>query len=143
MNIYKKGIIKYFFVFSILCLLTKKADSQVSSFTLVNASTDQDVQILNDGDILNLAAFPVNNFNIRANSNSVGSIVFVLSLNGTAIKTQTENFAPYSLFGDINGKYNSWVPQEGGYTLTATPFSAANGSGIAGICTDYKFSNSG
>ncbi|RYU72063.1 PKD domain-containing protein, partial [Hymenobacter persicinus] len=75
-------------------------DCATTSFTLVDADapTDQDIQPLINGSILNLATLPTRNLNIRANTNpaTVGSVVFALS--GTQTQNQTESVAPYALF---------------------------------------------
>src|SRR4029077_18194438 len=80
------------------------------SFTLVNADNGQDISTLNNGATINLASSPTQHLNIRANTNpsTVGSVTMVLS--GTQSQTQTENTAPYALFGDNGaGVYNSWT----------------------------------
>jgi hypothetical protein len=105
----------------------------VSSFTLINADSDQDVRELNDGDTINLAALTTLNLNIRANTNpgTIGSVVF--KLNGAEARTHTESISPYALFADNNkGDYYPWTPNNGKYTLTATPYSGAKGSGTKG-----------
>src|SRR5207302_5318635 len=75
----------------------------VSSFTLINADTDQPIQTLNNGATLSLSALPTRNLNVRANTTpaTVGSVVFVLS--GTQTRNQTETTPPYALFGDTSG----------------------------------------
>lgn len=71
---------------------------EVTSLTLVNASTNKDIQTLNDGDTINLynTGFSLN---IRANTNpsTVGSVRFGLDGKNNY---QTENAAPYALAGD-------------------------------------------
>ncbi|TGE17331.1 InlB B-repeat-containing protein [Hymenobacter elongatus] len=111
----------------------------VSSFTLVNADTDQDIQPLPDGFTLDLATLPTRNLNIRATTSpgSVGSVVFALS--GAQVKNQTESVAPYALFSDSNSDYNPWTPPVGNYSLTATPFSGAGGGGITGTPLTISF----
>ena len=111
-----------------------------TSFTLVNADADEDIQSLVNGAILNLATLPTRNLNIRANANpaTTGSVVF--SLSGAASRSQTENMAPYALFSDVNGDYNPWTPPVGNYTLLATPYSGAGGAGTAGAALSISFS---
>ncbi len=103
---------------------------------LVNADNNTDIGILNDGDILNLAALPTNNFSIRAETepNVVGSVAF--NLNGTL---NTENVVPYALGGDVNGNYNGWTPNLTSYTLTVTPYTDGNASGTAGETVIVNF----
>jgi hypothetical protein len=111
----------------------------VSSFTLINADSDQPIQLLNNGATLSLGALPTRNLNVRANTSpaTVGSVVFVLS--GAQSRNQTESGAPYALFGDKGGNYNPWTPALGSYTLKATPFSKASGNGTAGTPLTINF----
>jgi hypothetical protein len=111
---------------------------KVTSFTLVNSATDNDIQTLSNGNILNLATLPGRKLNIRANtSGTVGSVVFNLS--GKQTKKRTEASAPFSLFGDVNGDYKDWTPLTGSYTLKATPYSTTNGTGTAGTALTVNF----
>jgi hypothetical protein len=113
--------------------------TQVTSFTLVNATTDQDIQTIHNGDVINLATMTSRSLNIRANgSPGTGSIVF--NLTGQQTKTQTEGTLPFSLFGDINGDYSNWTPAVGSYTLKATPYSLSGGTGVAGTSLTINFS---
>ena len=115
--------------------------SPAPTFTLVDAdaATNPDIQSLVDGATLNLATLPTRRLNIRANTSpaTVGSVVFALS--GAATKNQTENTSPYALFSDNAGDYNPWTPAVGSYKLTATPYSAANGTGTAGAVGTINF----
>ncbi len=112
----------------------------VSSFTLVNADTNADIQPIASGATLNLATLPTRRLNIRANTSpaTVGSVVFALS--GAASKSQTESTAPYALFSDDNGAYNPWTPPVGSYSLTAAPYAGAGGGGTAGAALTVAFS---
>ncbi|MBH8559912.1 InlB B-repeat-containing protein [Hymenobacter negativus] len=117
------------------------AGQSVVSYVLVDADTDTDIQVILAGATLNLAALSTRNLNIRATTNpaTVGSVVFALS--GTQTRSQTESVAPYALFGDDGaGKFNSWTPAVGNYTLTATPYTAGSGSGTAGTPLSISFS---
>ena len=111
-----------------------------TSFTLVDADTDQDVQALANGAVLNLATLPSRNLNIRANVNTAATASVVFNLNGAQTHTQTENVAPYALFSDVSGNYNPWTPAVGSYTLRATPYAASNGGGTAGQALSVNFS---
>ena len=110
--------------------ITIAAAQSVTSFTLVNADTDQDIGPLNDGDVINLAGLPTPNLNVRADTvpNTVGSVVFGLDANSTF---RTETSPPYALAGDSSGDYHPWTPSLGVHTLTATPFTDSNGGGTA------------
>ena len=112
--------------------------SQGTSFTLVNADTDKDIQTLTSGATINLAALPTKNLNIRYNPGSgTSSVVFTLS--GAQSRRQTESGLPYALFGDRSGNYNACIPALGSYTLKATPYSENSGSGTAGSSLTINF----
>lgn len=101
------------------------------SLTLVNATANEDIQELKEGDELNLANLPRAQFNIRANPlPGAGSVVFELS--GTQTGRYVENILPYALFGDNTGDYTGKDLQPGTYTLTATPYSKNGGRGAKG-----------
>ncbi|MFC6223004.1 PQQ-dependent sugar dehydrogenase [Hymenobacter artigasi] len=116
------------------------AGQSVTSYTLINADTNGDIQPLAAGTTLNLATLPTRNLNVRANTNpgTVGSVVFTLS--GADTQNQTESVVPYALFSDSGGAYNSWTPAVGSYSLTATPYTAASGGGTAGTPLTISFS---
>ncbi len=113
---------------------------QLTSFTLINADTDQPIQTLTNGAILNLTTLPTKNLNIRANTSpaDVGSVILVLT--GTQSVNKTENGAPYTLFGNSGSNYFAWVPAAGSYTLKGTPYSSTNGGGTAGTSLTVNFS---
>jgi len=115
--------------------------SPVTSFTLVSAHTEKDIQTITDGATINLSTIDVPKLNIRANtSGTVGSVKFELS--GTQTKTYIDNNLPFSLNGDdgvSNYYFGNWNPPASGkYTLKATPYSGANATGTAG--TPYTIS---
>ncbi|WP_247237863.1 PKD domain-containing protein [Telluribacter sp. SYSU D00476] len=116
------------------------ADQKVTSFTLINADTEQPIRDLVPNDVINLARLPTRNLNIRANTDPerVGSVRFVLS--GRESRTQVETGFPYSLFGDEGGNYNAWTPAPGDYTLAGTPFPEGGGNGTAGTPLTVNFS---
>lgn len=115
--------------------------SPVVSYTLVNASTEKDILTITNGATISLAKIGTSKLNIRANTaSSVGSVKFELS--GAQSKSFIDSKAPYALHGD-DGKgnyyYGNWNPPAlGTYTLKATPYSAAGGTGTAG--TPYNIS---
>jgi hypothetical protein len=113
---------------------------QVMSFTLIDAVTDLEIMTLSNGEVLNLATLPTRSLNIRANTSPilVGSVKLVLG--GTQSKVVFETGAPYAMFGDTNGNYYAWTPALGNYTLTATPYTGAGGSGTAGTPLTITFS---
>ncbi|TGE25107.1 hypothetical protein E5K00_07880 [Hymenobacter aquaticus] len=107
------------------------APASVTSYTLVNADTDQDIQPLTNGMTLDLATLPTRHLNVRANTNPVTIGSVLLELSGTEQKSQVESLTPYALFSDAGGDYNSWPPSAGSYRLEATAFSGAGGGGAA------------
>ena len=54
-------------------------------------------------------------------------------------KFQTENDAPYSLFGNTGGKYTGQSFANGSYTVIATPFSKDNAGGTKGTALTIHF----
>ena len=101
----------------------------VTSFTLVNAQSNTDIGPLFDGTTIDLSL--TGPISIRANvcnDATVESVKFFS--NGTLIKI--ENIIFYTIAGDNNGNYSPWNVQPGVYTLTATPYSADNGTGTVG-----------
>ena len=76
----------------------------ISQLVLVNADTDQDIQVLNQGDQIDLANIGTSNLNIRAEvtGGQAGSVA--LGLNSSTLShSQIENIAPFALFGDEMG----------------------------------------
>ncbi|MFD2515172.1 heparin lyase I family protein [Pontibacter locisalis] len=118
---------------------TTTTTSKVTSLTLVNADTDQDIMELKQGATLNLASLPTKNLNIRANTGSdVSSVTF--SLSGAQSKTVTENRKPFAMAGDdMRGNYYNWTPSIGSYTLKATP--SVNGSASAALNVSFTVVN--
>jgi hypothetical protein len=112
---------------------------QVKSFTLLNTETRKPIRLLNNGDILSLADLPTNKLNIRADTHpdAVGSVKF--QLRGKLKMTLLDNQAPYALFGDNGGKYNSWTPRPGTYRVRAVPYSQPDGKGTAGTPLIIRF----
>jgi hypothetical protein len=101
--------------------------ARISTFTLINAETNDDIMELKEGDTLNLIDLPTSKLNIRATTfpNTVGSVVF--HLKGPINHDQVESIAPYALLGDNKGDYNeSATPKQGNYTLTAIPYKGAS-----------------
>jgi ELWxxDGT repeat protein/uncharacterized repeat protein (TIGR03803 family) len=106
------------------------------SLTLVNADSEQDIQMLHDGDVVHLSAHM--NYNIRFDPVSApGSVVF----KHQGVIVRRENAAPYSLGGDSNGNYLAWNgATPGSHKIEATPFSGPNGTGTAAPSLIITFS---
>lgn len=95
------------------------------TFYLVNAITNTDKGPMPNG---NNIAFPTN-INIRAASSFSGTKSVYFMLTGPVNRIWTENAAPYALYADVNGNYNSVNLPNGSYTLTAEAWSGSNRSG--------------
>ena len=113
----------------------------VSSFTLINADTDQPVpgyETINDGAVINSASLPTMHLNIVANSSPaiVGSVRFGFDANPNA---RTESNAPYALFGNNGSDYNAGTIGAGNHTLTGTPYTNKSAGGTAGTPLTISF----
>ncbi|NJO02886.1 MAG: HYR domain-containing protein [Bacteroidia bacterium] len=94
------------------------------NFTLIDADSDQDVQVLQNGDTLFMDALPSPNLNIRANTVPETVARVEMQLSGPLKHTQKEIKAPYALFGDQLGNYHGRALPTGTYELQATPYYA-------------------
>ncbi len=96
-------------------LLNSDANTQVAPIV------DQQSIIIQD---LGFSLFSIEASNVPAGTNSVR-----LQLTGPLVQDQTENVAPYTLFGDSNGDFAGATIIEGVYQLTLTAFDGANAAG--------------
>ncbi len=114
-------------------LITPLEGQAVISFSLVDAATDEDIYPLYNG-------YPTSqrNITIRANTEPprVGSVVFGLD---EEPRYKVENEPNYALAGDRDGDYFVWQAEPGTYTLTATPYTEADGRGEAGTPLTITF----
>lgn len=110
----------------------------VTSLTLVNADTKEDIGTLKNGQLMILSALPAANLNIRANTNpdTIGSVLFSYD---SVSHFHTENVPPYSFAGDKSGSFNTWTPAPGNHTIIATPYSGLNAIGIEGTPLKINF----
>ena len=99
----------------------------VTGFVLVDATggaPDPDLAVIDEGAVLNVAAFPATRFSIRAEVAAgarVGSVHLLLT--GPVTVDRTEWYRPYTLFGDDGGTdHVAGELPNGSYTLTATPY---------------------
>ncbi|MER2998964.1 heparin lyase I family protein [Pontibacter populi] len=104
----------------------------VVSYTIINADTDRDVLTFSNSTTISLSKLGLKNINIRANTNTAKTGSVNLKMWGDWGRTVTDNTAPYSLFWEANGNYHNWKVPTGTYNLIATPYSDANGKGVAG-----------
>lgn len=122
-----------------IALAQTSTNLTITSYTLVNADTEQDIQVLHNGDVLNYQTLPTRNLSIRADAPaSVESIRF--SLTGPLAYSRTENLLPYALFGDTAGPNYATMPMPvGSYTLTCTPYSLDKLQGTVGTVNSISF----
>lgn len=113
----RKIIFTYLFA---LGALTGSTSAALTHFTLVNADNNEEIQIIADGDIINLAALTTRNLNIRADVDEAPSKI-VMNLSGATTRSQTEKQAPYLLWGDNSGDYKPGALTTGAHTLSGTP----------------------
>ncbi len=114
-------------------VITPLQDEAIISFTLIDADTEEDVSFLYNGTTITQP-----NITIRANTEPpiVGSVVFGLD---DEPRFKVENEPAYALKGDDNGDYHAWLAEPGTYTLTATPYTEADGGGEAGTPLTITF----
>ncbi|MEM0941528.1 MAG: choice-of-anchor D domain-containing protein [Bacteroidota bacterium] len=109
----------------------------ISRFDLINANSDISLGELIDGTVIDLADTSTNQFSIEAFAipDIVGSVVF--TLNDRII--QTENFSRYSASGNDGDDFEKLNTGLGEFVLTATPYSSAKGTGVAGNPLSVSF----
>ncbi len=112
--------------------------SAIAGLTLVNADTDQDIQPLYHGAVVNLDAIGTTNLTVRADViGTVSSVKF--DLTGSSTTTKIENTVPYALVGDTNGNYAPYTLGAGSYRLKAQSYTATNATGSTGGAIDIEF----
>ncbi|MDX2306011.1 MAG: SGNH/GDSL hydrolase family protein [Microscillaceae bacterium] len=96
---------------------------------LVNALSNQDIQEIQEGNVIDLSKLSTNQLNIRStlSQGTAGSLSFQLT--GAAPTSRIESTAPYALFGDVAGNFNDWTAVNGNYQLTVLAYSGASASG--------------
>src|SRR6185312_13948708 len=109
----------------------------VTKLNLIDANTNQVVGAITDGATLNLAKLP-SRMNVQAivtNGAMRGSVDFMYD--GQVVRA--ENIAPFALGADDNGDYYGWMPRTGTHTLSATPLSGKNATGVSGSAMSVMF----
>ena len=104
----------------------------LTGFVLVDASNDADLEAVESGGTVTVSA--IGRYGVRAETQAdaeVGSVVLTLAGPGeTDTHTQTENVAPWSLYGDdMQGAEHGRALAAGSYTLTATAYAERSGAG--------------
>jgi len=97
-------------------------------FYVADSLTNETLGEFEPGDVVNLSALEGKPTIYAVAADGVANIGSVqLSINGN---TQTENFTPYALFGDIEGDFRDNKGfEEGEHTVTVSIFSGKNGTG--------------
>ncbi|MEO1653214.1 MAG: T9SS type A sorting domain-containing protein, partial [Bacteroidota bacterium] len=119
----------------------------LASFALINAQDGSTLQMLADGDVIDLNTLGTSQLNIQAKTNpeQIGSVKFELQILGTAQNRQEEvieNIAPYALFGNDPIDFDQYLGQAlipGSYTLKATPYTTPRAGGEAGLPLEIRF----
>jgi hypothetical protein len=112
---------------------------QITSLWLFNADTDQPIQALSDGAVIDFQAVGTTKLNIVAYTSPsiIGSVRF--GLDGKA-NFRTDNATPYAMAGDNGaGNFYAWTPTLGSHVVTATPFSGRKGTGTRGPTVRVQF----
>ena len=121
----------------------------VNSFTLVNNNTDEDIQLLEDGDRISLEDLNSTTFTVRAEvlpgQQRIRRVEFRLDAPvGQQGALRSEYAAPYSLFSDDDGDYFGREAYAGEYKLTATPYYLNSaGEEMAGTSETISFTFTG
>src|SRR4051812_25135397 len=80
----------------------------VTALKLINADTNQPIQTIGNGAVLDLSKLPTKHLNVQAiTSGGAGSVKFGYDAD---LNYHLENTAPFALAGDNSGDFNSWTP---------------------------------
>lgn len=109
---------------------TSTGTAQITSLTLVNATTGKDIMTISNGAKISFSALGTNKINVRANT-SAGTKSVIFKFDG--VNVRTESGIPYTMYGDAGvGNYNPWTPALGVHTITTVPYTKEGASGTAG-----------
>ena len=106
-------------------------EAPLLGFTLVDAATATDVGPIADGGAFTLADPANGSYGFRVETAAdaqIGSVKLALVAGAKAV-TQTDNLAPWSLYGDADGAVHGQGLPAGSYTLSATAHAQAGGTG--------------
>src|SRR5262249_40666977 len=110
---------------------------RVEQLTLVNTDTDMDIMEVTEASTLNLDVLPPN-LTARADTDPpvVGSVVLQVD----SAQPRTENSAPYTIHThNPPADYMPWNLTLGAHTVTATPFTGPNATGVVGAPLTVTF----
>ena len=118
----------------------------VTGFSLVDATTNQVLQSIEEGDKIDLSQYEHQDFNIlvQTEPETVGSVALTLhAYSGPdaekLLMERIENKMPYNFFGDKKGNARNWQPETNYYTLMATPFTERRKHGLSGKSLAVNF----
>jgi len=112
-----------------------------ATFVLVNAETDEDIGIIEEGSVFDFSDINTNRLNIRTEVEKVRSVrIELFDQYNELVRSKVENTTPYALFGDNKGDYLNWHAESGNYQVTTTPFLEKWAEGAAGNTTVVNFS---
>ncbi|MDF9796525.1 hypothetical protein OKW21_001788 [Catalinimonas alkaloidigena] len=140
---YQKG-----FAGPTFCLsFTLSPEFSITRFTLIDASLDQEICELKDGQVLDLSTYNNHLLTIRADTEPQHIEQVNFELSGALTHSSVERKYPYALFGDTgkadgSRSYDGIEWQEGSYSLTATPYSSDKQGQPYSIAFEVKESNS-
>ena len=118
---------------------------RIDELTLINARTNEEVQTLTTGDVIDLSYLSLQEYNIKATLEETQQKITRLTFDLTAPARQdtvTNEFkVPYALYGDKpNGEFRRRRAYAGDYQLTVTPYyQDKNGNEIEGISRTVSF----
>ncbi|MEO9893797.1 HYR domain-containing protein [Aurantibacter sp.] len=123
-------------------------DLSITSFTLVNADTNEDLYELADGMQIDYSKLPTLNLDIRANtSEAVESVFLEINSSGNVQElenSRTESLMPFAFFQDLPiGDYKGATFFDGFFTISAIPYSLDNRKGEEGISSSLTFDIAG
>ena len=109
----------------------------IKKLMLVNADTDQDIQQIYDGAIINIDAIGTRNLSVRAET--VGNVKGVRFDLNNGVHSEFQNAEPYTLAGDLGSDYYAYQFANGTYKLKATTYPDLLGLGAAGAIEEMEF----
>ena len=111
-------------------------DLSLSSFTLVDATTNKDLYSLSNGSVVDLAATPKINIRVNPGKGYTESVRFDVN---NLLWYRIENSAPFAVAANRPNDYNSWRVAPGNFTITAIPYSLNNAKGKTGSSLTINF----
>jgi hypothetical protein len=115
------------------------------TLSLVNATTNTVSQPLLDNSVFSSAELGFNSWSAVVSTAPAGTNSVLFTLSGARNHGQTENNAPYALFGDNNGNFAGEPLDLGVYVLRVRAFDGASGNGalLGELNIDFEVSADG